>query len=254
MNTLLQLAKLVRQASILAHRNATPRIQKLRRKLRPIMKEEIREVLGVGERSFKVPMLVYESMDEADKAAGKQGAALKEMNNNLLYRGTYSDARSLIVDVVQRLSKVPVKMRPTGEKDKDGKPIMERDPADSDKKYVERAFADGKLDFDKVEAEVQKIARAGVKKADGTWEWEPLAADISQRERKPAGPKKLADRWKNIATEFLTGKKNLKALNKRLEEFNIGAFTPTGDATKDAEALGWKCKAYQDAQDAFKNM
>jgi len=58
------------------------------------MKENIRDVLGVGDRSFKVPILEYESIKEAD-AAGGEGASLKEVNNNLYYRGTAVDARGL---------------------------------------------------------------------------------------------------------------------------------------------------------------
>lgn len=223
------------------------------------MKEEIRDVLGVGDTSFKVPMLVYESVDEADKAAGIVGAGVKEMNNNLLYRGTYAEARSLIVDIVQELSKVAFLTKDTGEKDDKGAPIFERDQQkDSDAKYVERAMLLApNVTVAQVQAEITKRARGyKTKDAEGKdVEVPALAADITQRERKPGKPPKLAQRWKDTALSFLSGKRDVtkaialikKTINK---DFVSPVATPKDDP-KNVEALGWLMKETQDAQDAF---
>src|SRR6266496_3641672 len=138
------------------------------------------------------------------------------MNNNLLYRGTYADARELIVEIVQELTKVPFLQRATDEKDKDGKIVMERDwNKDSDAKYVKRALAAApQVTFDQVQGFITKRAR-GYKNAAGE-QIPALQADIKVRERKPPGPKKLAQKYKDVALEFLLGKKSLAKFNKVL--------------------------------------
>src|SRR6266496_3496529 len=184
------------------------------------------------------------------------------MNNNLLYRGTYADARELIVEIVQELTKVPFLQRATDEKDKDGKVVMERDwDKDSDAKYVKRALAAApQVTFDQVQGFVTKRARGYTKKdaAGNTVQVPALQVDIKVRERKPPGPKKLAQKYKDVALEFLLGKKSLAKLNKVLAGSDIVAFEPLAgkpiDSPENVEALGWKCKAFQEAQDAFKGM
>lgn len=206
------------------------------------MKKEIREVLG-----FQTPMLTYESFEEADKAAGKPGAGLVEMNNNLLYRGTYADARSLIVDVVQELTKVDFIMKDTGEKDEKGAPILERDTQkDSDAKYVERALAKvPTVSRDQVQAIVSKRAEGYTYTDNGqTIVVPPLAADITQRERKPPKPPKLSEEDRAIATELLDGKKDLKKFTSASAKYNIAPFVATKDRVKDIEALGWLVRGY----------
>jgi hypothetical protein len=215
------------------------------------MIEVIKEVLSVNDKPFLVPMKFYESVEEADLAAGKKGACLEECNLNLAYRGTYADARSLIVSIVQDWSQVPFTMVDTGEKDAAGKPILERDPKDTDAKYVKRVFALGKLSFDEVQAEVTRMARGHkYKDAAGNEIEEPaLAVDIKATERK-GGPKKLAQKWKDYALSYLKGEKNLdKFIAACKRELGVDFKLPVPDNKLDAtnvEPLGWLSKAWDD--------
>ena len=206
------------------------------------MKIEVRDVLSINDESFKIPMGVYESFAEADKDANSEGAGLREMNNNLLYRGTYQEARSLIVEVVQRVTKVAPLTEDTGEKDEAGKAILE--VSEKDGAYVARALATAKMTVAQLQAEVDKACKAA---NDGAG----LRADIRARAKKPAGPKKLAEKFKTIATSFLSGVKDIAKLNAVLSKTLGKSFTKTGNVDADAIALGWLCKEYADAQDAF---
>ncbi|HEY5960942.1 MAG TPA: hypothetical protein VIV60_30510 [Polyangiaceae bacterium] len=214
------------------------------------MKQVIREVLGFGDQSFQVPMFVYESVEEADKDAGRQGAGLEEMNNNLIYRGCQADARELIVDVVQQLTKVPFLMVDSGEKDEKGQPIMERDmDRDSDAKYVKRALtATPAVTFESVQKLVTQRANGYTYKDEEGKDVkvEAIRTDIRRKTRAPAKPKVLAQRYKNTATGILKAN-NVAKFNKALAKFGLAQFAPTGKLEADVVALGWLCKAYQDA-------
>ena len=224
------------------------------------MKENIRESLTVGEKSFKVPVLEYESTDEATKAAGDPAVVVNRLNNFLYYHGTATDARDLIVMAVEKVSGIKPSERSTG-KNKDGKDILE---VEGDKPYVNRILTAKPDLFDKAQALVTKWAR-GYKTEDGK-DVTALANDIKVRPPGQKGPKKLADKWKTAALNFLTPvinpktskPYNLANLNKAFAQAGVQSFTadPAVAATdaKNVEALGWLCKAYQDAQDAFKSM
>ena len=71
---------------------------------------------------LSVGVLVYESYDEADKAAGKPLAALDECNKNLVYRGALNDGRVIICDAVEKITGVKREYDPvmTKEKGPDG--------------------------------------------------------------------------------------------------------------------------------------
>lgn len=215
------------------------------------MKEQIRDVLGYNDQSFKVPMLMYESAAEADKAAGREGATVDECNNNLAYRGSYADARELIVDCVQELTKEPFLQVDTGEKDDKGAPIMERDTdKDSDAKYVKRALAaHPEVSFEAVQNLVTKRARGWEYKDDKgqTVKIPAIAVDITKKTRTPAGPKKLAAKFSELAKGIIKAG-SVPKFNKASSKYGIAAFTPTGDVDKDVTTLGWLCKAYSDAK------
>lgn len=221
------------------------------------MNKEIRDVFSIpfGEdtKSFKVPMQVYATVEEADTAAGKVGAALAECNNNLLYRGTYADARELIVEIVTELTGETVAQKDSGEKDDKGQPVMV--DAESDKVFVRRMLANNPTLFEQVQTVLNDRANGYSKVVDGkTVTFPALAADITQRERKPRKPAKLAAKYLETAKAFLTKavnpatgkprdiKKFLEAAHKALKV----EWTATGDAAKDAESLGWICKHYAD--------
>lgn len=217
-------------------------LDKLKRK-KEKMKEEVRDVLD-----WKVPMLVYETVDEGDKAAGKEGAVLAEANNNLLYRGTYNDARELIQDIVEELTGVEPLRGPTGKKDTSGADITE--VTESEKKYTARALAQAAADGKVVSKEqIQKLiddrARGYTFTNDKGEKIEvpALAADISHRVRTAPKPKKLSAEFLATAQSALSaGKQNaLIALFKR----DLGEdVVLTGDTAKDAETLGWALKRH----------
>jgi len=218
------------------------------------MKVEIKESLKVGEKSFKAPVLVYENYAELLKDAGSEQAVVDKMNTWLHHHGSAGEVRDLIVDIVEEVSGV----KPTETKIKKGdKEVTKReDPMP----YVLRVVGAKPELFDKVQGVLDKKARGyeykdeqGVVQKVG-----PIRVDASKRPPAQKGPKKLADKWKEVATNFINGSKSLEKFNKALKgaglnEFAYAADVPKNDP-KNIEALGWLCKAYQDAQDAFKNM
>lgn len=225
------------------------------------MKEVIKELLGVGDKSFKVPILEYVDIEEVNKHAGDNSLVVKKLNGYLHAHGTFSDARALIVDAVKELSGIGFITKDTGEKDAAGKPIMERDwDKDSDKKYVARVLTQKPDLFDRVQSLVTSRARGyKYKEADGKEVEVPaLATDIRQRPPSIKGPKVLPAKYKEAAEVFiktkLVGKpKNLKALNDWLAEKAISPFAPVGELTavENIVALGWLIKAEKEATPAF---
>lgn len=222
------------------------------------MKQIIAELLSNGTRSFKVPVLTYETVEEAEKDGGV-GSVLAECNANLLARGAYADAREIIVEVVQNLTKIPFNTVEV-EKEVDGKKVKTkvRDPKETDLKYVNRALAGAPDDtFAKAQAIVTDICLGkkdyndkGELVAVPTAEQKPLAVDIKQKVR-VSRVTKLAEKWKLAAKQFLAAPARLANFNKALDKAKLGAFTPTGNAAEDETALGWKCKAWADSRDVF---
>ena len=208
------------------------------------MKEEIREVLG-----FKVPMQVYESVQEADTDAGKEGATLAECNNNLLYRGTYADGRELIWDIVQELTKVPPQTRDTGKKDEKGQAIYE--VSENEAKYVERALAtETSITKDQVQKLIDERARGYTTEVDGKAVEVPgLRADIRQRVRQAPKPKKLAEEFRQTAQAMFT-KGNVPAFLAVLKRDLNEDLVLSGDQAKDTEAVGWAVKRHIQWQQA----
>lgn len=222
------------------------------------MKQIVSELLAIGEKNFKVPVLTYETIAEAE-ADGGPGSVLKECNSNLLARGAFADARDMIVEATEYVTKV-APLTVEIEKEVEGKKVKAtiRDPKETELKYVKRALAgapDGSME--KIQEIVTALALGqkvfndegkltDVPKADQ----KPLRVDIRVKTRTPKAVK-LAEKWKLAARQFLAAPARLANFNKHLTAKNLGAFTPTGDAAADETALGWKCKAWADAQDPF---
>lgn len=222
------------------------------------MIETINEILTVpinGKNvNFQVPILQYESIEEGDTAAGKVGAMLAQANLNMKYRGPYADARVLIADVVTEVTGEEIAMRPTGEKDEDGNEVMEQ--AETEKKFVRRVIGENQALFDQVQSIVSERARGYTTKNDKgeSISVPALAVDITEKEHKPRKPAKLAKKYLEQAKNFLSGAINprsgkpfnldkfLSVVHKELEK----VWERTGDDAKDAENLGWVCKAYAD--------
>lgn len=208
------------------------------------MKEVIVDCLGYNDQSFKLPVLYYESFDEADKAAGKAGAMLQEGNLNLDYRGARADGRDLIVEVVQELTGVSVKQKDTDEKDDKGQPIMEDDETEA--KFVKRAMAlKPEVTVAAVQAILDKRARGySYKDEKGVVVQVPaIAVDITQKTRQPKKPVKLAAKYLEKAKAILAGP-NLKKFLADLKKNLSVDWVASGDATKDADSLGWQVKAF----------
>jgi len=229
---------------------------------------------------LELPVLVYESISEAVIAAGgnpndtyppmndASQRVLDELNSNLAYRGVLNLGREIICELLEEKTGVERKMKGTGKKDKDQNEIMV--PDESEGKYASRVMAtQGWEDLKQFQPDLDSIARNY--KGEGEETAAPLAVDIKQRERKSAGPKKLADAYKLTAAKIITNGTIDKA-NRQLANINK-TFTPTNDQTKlykkeyvddktgekktvevsdaDAETLGWMLKefaAWQQAQ------
>jgi len=227
------------------------------------MKVEIKESLKVGERAFKAPVLVYENMEEINKAAGSVEKPVERLNGFLHAHGSAGDLRDLIASIVEEVSKVKPNVKDTGKKNAKGEAITEQE---KEAVYVTRVIQAQPELFDKVQALLDQRARGYTYKDEkGTEVKVPaLAVDISVRVAAPKGPKSLAAKWKEVATNFLAGKINPKSgkpynlanLNKEFKKFNVAEFAPTGEPNTPAniEALGWLCKAYSDAKDAFASL
>src|SRR3954466_13716756 len=104
---------------------------------------------------FNVPVKVYDSLAEAVKAAdGKESVVLEQLNNNLYYRGTAVQGRSLVADAVEAVTGVKRKTAPVmeeyeenGEKKtpqvvKDGEPVVEYVGLDGKSAYSESKYVD----------------------------------------------------------------------------------------------------------------
>ena len=226
------------------------------------MKVEIKESLAVGERVFKAPVLVYENWDEVTKAAGSVETPVQRLNAFLHAHGSAGDLRDLIMDIVEEVSKVKPIETPTGQKTSKGEVITKRE---KEAVYVKRVISAKPELFDEVQKILDQRAKGYTYKDEKGNEVkvDPLAVDISVRAKGPSKGKTLAAKWKEIATNFLlakvnpkTGKPyNLGSLNKEFKKFNVPEFVavegekPESDAN--VEKLGWLCKQYIDAKDAF---
>ena len=218
------------------------------------MNVEIKESLKVGERAFKAPVLVYENYAEILKDAGSEEKVVAKFNAWSHAHGSAGEVRDLIVDIVEEVS--GVKPNETKIKKGDKEVTKREDPLP----YVLRVVGAKPELFDKVQAVLDKKARGyeykdeqGVVQKVG-----PIKVDASTRPPAQKGPKKLADKWKEVALSFINGTKSLDKFNKALANAGLNQFatdkTVAKDDPKNVEALGWLCKAYQDSQDAFKSM
>jgi len=225
------------------------------------MKEVIKEVLNI-----KVPILEPDSLKEATAQAGSEEKLLTRLNGYGHAHGSFGDARELIVEVVQELTKVPFLTQKVKVK-KDGKEVevTERDwDKDSDKKYVARALAaTPAVTLAQVESLVQIRAR-GYKAKDKEgkeYEVSPLAVSFAARVPKEKGPKTLPAKYKTQALTLITtklipgGAAVLEKLNKWFASKGVGAFTPIAgqplDSDANVEALGWLAKAEVESREAF---
>lgn len=235
------------------------------------MKEKRYGTLG----GLTVPVQIYASFDEADKAAGKSGVLLDIANDNLHYRGGPAAAtREAIVtvldgreDLVVQDPKDPAKqvvihkakpyvgkdgkpihiaLEDSGRKDEKGQPIQVW--AESEGKFVARFLAatgwQDKEGNPSLES-IQPIIDNWAKQADAGG---PLMVDAKEPERQPKAPPKLSEEDKSLATEFVDGKKSLDKFTKAALKYNIVVAALGPDRETNITTVGWNVKAYYKAK------
>lgn len=212
------------------------------------MKSTTIKILGV-----EVPYEIPVDAAEFDKLAGRVGACCDEGTKNVLYRGTFSDLRDIVLHGADAV------------KDASGKEVLpafvgleESSKLDRKTKKVKNAKGDKELEvYDETEdAFFSRIMATQKKELKDYSAFFATAAkyapfDPSARERKPAAPKKLAEKFKVVAKDFLEGRKSLEKLNALFTKTLNKSFTKSGNVENDVVALGWLCKEYADAQDVF---
>ena len=216
------------------------------------MKETIREILDVNDRSFKVPALEYVDLDEMLKHATKEQIVSK-LNGYMHAHGSNGDARAIVVDVVNKMSGIPFKTEKKKVGDKETTVRTE-----SDAIYVRRAFAENpKLSFDLVEKEVQRQAKGyTTKDAEGKEVIvAPIGVDLRKAEPSVKKPKVLAQKVKDEAVRFFKGELKLDrfiAAYGKLFNGEVFAKLPNVADTDDAQIthLGWAIDRYNKAKEA----
>ena len=209
---------------------------------------------------LSAPILVYENYDEAEKV--EAGGLLREANNNMAYRGVLPAVRDLICTIVEEASGVEREKKVVG-KTKAGKDIIQWE---ADGRYVKRAMAaKGWDDLTQFQTQLEEQCRNYKESEDVNAMAAPLAVDVKGREYAAKGPKRLAAIYKITAARVLAAN-SVDAFNsKRLVDIGK-TFVPTGDTSKmfdatfedngstkkvsvsdkDAEALGWMVKEWND--------
>lgn len=192
-------------------------------------------------KGLKVSVLVYESYDEADTAAGKVNAMLDSGNDNGYYRGPAQDVREYICELLEAETGIERKTKDTGRKDDKGQPILAF--AEAEGEYASRVCeTKGWEDLTAFQSKLDEW----ITTAD---EGKPLAIDIKERERKPGVPKKLAEVYRNSAVACFKNKSvNWPRLESMLATNGVAMPTLTGDEEKDITAVGWAIKAAKDAE------
>ena len=190
-------------------------------------------------KGLKVTVGVYESYEEADQRAGKALAMLEEGNASLAYRGPLGEGREVLCTLLEETTKIERKTKDTGKKSADGGSILSFD--ESEGEYATRVCATlGREDLTALQPQFDAACAAAN-------EGKGLSVDILRPERKPSLPKKLAAKYAEKATAIITNGNVDKFLAKFTQVVGrTVTFTASGDAKKDAEALGWLAKEYTD--------
>jgi hypothetical protein len=179
----------------------------------------------------------------------------KDKDHVLFAEGTSPVAGVEELSKIERMT-VPVKDKAGNPVVKDGEPVTNFDPNDSEAKYFKRVLAETKTEA----ASYQHVADAVAAS---------LVFNAAPTERAAVGPKKLAAKYKekaaaviaNGTTDTFIQSKFIPVVGRTptftLTNDQTKTFSVTwksGDATKnatvsdkDAEALGWLVKEYSDA-------
>lgn len=230
----------------------------------------------------EIELSVPSDVAEFDTNAKRVGACLDEATNNVVYRGMLANYRYYFlhgisqVDIdedkeskifvkgtkpvkgVEELTGIDRKTVPVLDKEgkpktKDGQPVETFDPNDSEARYFARVCAEKNVKPESFASTAKAVADA-------------LVFDASETAREPKGPAKLAQKYKDIALSFITGKKKLENIQAKFKS-DLGGkqYVPitervdaegkkvkvAADDAENVEALGRLCKEWADAQDAF---
>lgn len=205
------------------------------------MKETTKDCLQIGDkknrRVLTLPVLFYESIEEAAKDAGQPTAPLDRLNSNLFTYGRYGEAQELIAEVTEKESKV--------------KRLAKQSPAD----YVKTVLAKNPSLFDQVQVKATEAAKT-----------KKFSVSMKGRSGREKSIKlgKLAQVWKDLATGFLTGRvdkvtrdgkeievKRVLSVAQESIKAELGRdFIPSEDKTKNIEELGWLLRRTDEAAKA----
>lgn len=223
---------------------------------------------SVKSLGFKLTKQVPDSVDEFDRLAKEQGAALREANRNILYRSTLADFRSTLlhgsdeekdsagnvtrpkITGLEEVTGVKRKTKVTKPEQRDdaGKVTQEEVVAwdESEDDYATRLWAELAKRGDYASPEAAQAAFES--QAQSVLDAIPF--DPSKTERKSAGPKKTPATYVDTAkaiVEAMGGslEKAVEAFNKK----NIAGITLAANATlDDLAAAVWKDQAAKKKQ------
>lgn len=194
------------------------------------MKEIIVSSLG-----FDLKKAVPETVSEYDTLAKREGATLEDATNSTLYRGTFAEFRDIFLHGVEAEGDEPafegieqitgIKRLTKTVKSAKGEESEVWD--ESEAVYFKRVCAQLGLDADAARAKFADVAQTAMDRA---------AFDPSVRERKSAGPKTIAKRYKAIAKDAIDSGKAEKLAD--LLGAKLGrAVTLTDDNEKNIDIL-----------------
>lgn len=189
---------------------------------------KINKEITFGPVKLAVPINVFENVAEATKQAGDESRVLAAINDNAL---PVASAQSLIVKVVQDLTKVPfIQIK---KKNADGTITASRDfSKDGNSNYVQRAL---KLMPAVTVAMVQDVLNTR----------STLACDLAP---KLARSVQLSKYYLSAAEALLSGEADLPKFQSLFANAGLGTFTATGNKEQDLDRLGRLCEALEKKQ------
>lgn len=221
------------------------------------MKIKEYKTLGV-----QIKRSVPASYEEFDKLANRLLACLDEGTNNVTYRGDLGEIRDIAIhgrEAVPASDGKPAIAPFKGLEELTGKPRLSKKvkkgdkevevPGETEEEYIERIFGPIETWKDNPPKQLMDQMQAAS---------DAVPFDPSERVRQPVRPPKLAQKWKDTALRFLSGKSDLAKASALITKTINKTYTPVvatpKDDPKNVEALGWLMKETQDAQDAFANI
>ena len=169
----------------------------------------------------EVSIQVPSNVEDFDINAKRAGACLSEAINNVVYRGVLADFREAFCDAVEASTSITRRSTVVGKTKETKEDILkyENEGDYVNRVRVEKGWVEDNTALQAIATEVSS----------------KLVFDASATERKGPGPKKLPNAYKAAAAKiFANGNQD-----KWATKFGI---TLTGDATKDADLIGWGIK------------